>query len=330
MSEAETIPEGFELRAASVEDSAALAELFNAVCVAEIGRPWTTSEEMRDTLTSPTRDRRLEDLLLVERAGPVAGSVQFSVTNDPLEVDMTVLVRPDLWGRGLSGWLLRVGEARLRAWLGEARPDRPALLFVARFSDNEPAGRLFASHAYRYVRTFWMMEIELDRAIPTPMPPDGTRIRTFQPGRDEGPVHAALVEGFADHWRAGFPPIEEWRHRAIDGEGSGFDPSLWFVAVDGHEIVGVACCRASTPTSEDTAHVDDLAVRRAWRRRGIGRALLLTAFGEFHRRGIRRAELGVDAENPTGATRLYERAGMRTAYAWEFWEKELAPPDLGA
>jgi GNAT superfamily N-acetyltransferase len=60
-----------------------------------------------------------------------------------------------------------------------------------------------------------------------------------------------------------------------------------------------------------------------WRRRGIALALLRTAFAEFHRRGIPRAELGVDAENPTGATRLYERAGMDVAFGWEFWEKEL-------
>jgi ribosomal protein S18 acetylase RimI-like enzyme len=64
-------------------------------------------------------------------------------------------------------------------------------------------------------------------------------------------------------------------------------------------------------------------VRRSGRGRGIGLALLLTAFGEFRRRGIPRASLSVDAESETGATRLYERAGMHVAYAWEFWEKEL-------
>jgi ribosomal protein S18 acetylase RimI-like enzyme len=71
--------------------------------------------------------------------------------------------------------------------------------------------------------------------------------------------------------------------------------------------------------------VDILGVRRGWRRRGIGLALLGAAFTEFHRRGIPRAELGVDSENPTGATRLYERAGMHVAHAWETWEKELRP-----
>ena len=43
---------------------------------------------------------------------------------------------------------------------------------------------------------------------------------------------------------------------------------------------------------------------------GVGEALLRRAFYDLHARGLRRVGLGVDAESPTGATRLYERAGM--------------------
>jgi mycothiol synthase len=57
----------------------------------------------------------------------------------------------------------------------------------------------------------------------------------------------------------------------------------------------------------------------------VGLALLSASFEAFRRRGIPRAELGVDAESPTGATRLYQRAGMKVAYSFEFWEKELRP-----
>ena len=50
-----------------------------------------------------------------------------------------------------------------------------------------------------------------------------------------------------------------------------------------------------------------------------------TAFAEFWRRGERRVGLGVDAESPTGATRVYERAGMRTLWHAIVYEKELRP-----
>lgn len=66
-----------------------------------------------------------------------------------------------------------------------------------------------------------------------------------------------------------------------------------------------------------------LGVRRPWRARGIGRALLVTAFVAVHARGGEAVELGVDAANPTGATRLYEDVGMREHQSFEVWGKSL-------
>jgi mycothiol synthase len=52
--------------------------------------------------------------------------------------------------------------------------------------------------------------------------------------------------------------------------------------------------------------------------------LLQHVFVEFRRRGEAHVGLGVDTENPTGATRLYERAGMRIVNEDVVYEKELA------
>jgi len=78
------VPEGYELRDATAEDAPALAEIVNEVCLAEIGVPWTTVEETRDTLTSPGRDPALADALLLGRDGEVAGYLQFGKTAEPL------------------------------------------------------------------------------------------------------------------------------------------------------------------------------------------------------------------------------------------------------
>jgi ribosomal protein S18 acetylase RimI-like enzyme len=69
--------------------------------------------------------------------------------------------------------------------------------------------------------------------------------------------------------------------------------------------------------------VGALAVRKPWRGRGIGMALLRHAFAEFHRRDAPRVSLGVDAYNPSGATRLYERAGMSVVSEDVIFEKAL-------
>ena len=71
--------------------------------------------------------------------------------------------------------------------------------------------------------------------------------------------------------------------------------------------------------------MSSLGVRRPWRKRGLGLALLQHSFGEFYRRGIRVINLGVDAGSPTGATRLYKKAGMRVAAEYVAYEKELRP-----
>jgi GNAT superfamily N-acetyltransferase len=99
----------------------------------------------------------------------------------------------------------------------------------------------------------------------------------------------------------------------------GFDPGVWFLAVADGEPAGAAICSIS----ENIGWVDSLGVRRPWRKRGVGLALLQHAVGEFHRRGLQRVALGVDAASPTGATRLYERAGFTLAQQHATYTKEL-------
>jgi ribosomal protein S18 acetylase RimI-like enzyme len=85
----------------------------------------------------------------------------------------------------------------------------------------------------------------------------------------------------------------------------------------------VAVCEPERIGEPGLGWVESLAVRRAWRRRGLGRALLLHAFRAFHGRGSTAAGLSVDAENPTGALRLYESVGMRAVQTRVIYEKPL-------
>ena len=72
-------------------------------------------------------------------------------------------------------------------------------------------------------------------------------------------------------------------------------------------------------------YLDELFVRRPWRGRGLGRALLLEVCAELRRRGQPVAYLGVDSENPTGAMHLYRTAGFRSLRgATLYFEKALS------
>jgi mycothiol synthase len=295
-------PPGYELREASLEDARAIADLVNEVNVAEVGFPWTNEGEVHDDLIAPRRERG-DHVVMVGGGDHIVGYLNVWRDEPLTTIQHLAFVRPALWGRGLSAWLLRSGEERSRDEVERARPEGIVHLRVARWATNTAAGSLFAALGYRHARTFHEMRIELDGPVATPDVPDGIEVRTFEPERDARAVYGALAEAFEDHWGSNFQPFDEWRHDHLDAPSSNFDPGLWFLALDGGEVVGVACCRASSVSSPDAANVDELGVRRAWRGRGIGRCLLLTTFAEVRRRGIGAVELGVDSENPTGATR---------------------------
>jgi ribosomal protein S18 acetylase RimI-like enzyme len=113
--------------------------------------------------------------------------------------------------------------------------------------------------------------------------------------------------------------FEEWQRFRLEADDT--DTSLWFMARAGAEVAGVIRCDSQ---KFGGGFVGALGVRSPWRGRGIGAALLQHAFAEYCRRGLTHVSLGVDAENPTGATRLYERVGMRVVSEDVVFEKELA------
>ena len=145
--------------------------------------------------------------------------------------------------------------------------------------------------------------------LPSPAEPEGVVIRPMREGEEEQ-VYEVHEQSFEDAWMHTREPFEQWQHWFV--KTPSFDPSLWFVAEADGEIIGVAICRVRE-TEAELGWVSILGVLRSHRRRGIGEALLRHVFAEFARRGFERVGLGVDAESPTGAVALYERAGMHVA-----------------
>jgi ribosomal protein S18 acetylase RimI-like enzyme len=177
---------------------------------------------------------------------------------------------------------------------------------------------LLEARSFREVRRFYMMEVELDTPpLPAEWPP-GIHVDSFR-REDARGFFDAHSEAFAGSWGFRSMGFDEWLRFRVDSPRA--DHSLWFLARDGDEIAAVIRC---DDNREDTGWVGALGVRPAWQRRGLGLALLLHALAEFRRRGKQRVGLGVDTGNPTGATRLYERAGMHVAMEDVVFEKALA------
>lgn len=216
-------------------------------------------------------------------------------------------VRPNAKGNGLGAELVAISDRRAGELGGSC--------FRQMALGADPAARsLLESRGFCEVRRHYVMAIQLEFEPNEPTLPDGLAIDTFR--EDEAcAFHAAGGEAFAEEWGFHSFPFDEWWAMRKDD-----DKSLWFVIRDGGEIAALARCEPMLGGGS----VGMLAVRKPWRKRGLGRALLLHAFGEFRRRGFDRASLGVDSENPTGATRLYESVGMRVESVHVTYEKELA------
>jgi len=154
----------------------------------------------------------------------------------------------------------------------------------------------------------------LDPAEPDPQWPDGVTVRTFETADGEA-VHALLDEAYGG-WDAGYAPLahEDWL-RAMTGDAE-YDPTVWWLAARSGALAGCALWWSS-------GWLKDVVVREAERGHGLGAALIRQGFAEFARRGVRRVGLKVDAANPTGAPRLYERLGFRIEQREQLWALSL-------
>jgi mycothiol synthase len=209
----------------------------------------------------------------------------------------------------------------VEAWARSRRaPD--AVLRGIRDGRDDDLRTAYESAGFGFVRHTLEMRISLDAELPRPEWPGGIRVRTFVSPDDERRVHETVEEAFEDHWEFTREAFEEWRPWAI--ERPRFDPSLWFLAeTEDGELAG-CCCSAVHASGDPTfGYIETLGVRRRWRKQGLGLALLRHAFREFRARGMTRAALDVDAENLTGAVRLYERAGMTITKQQDIYERVL-------
>ena len=80
--------------------------------------------------------------------------------------------------------------------------------------------------------------------------------------------------------------------------------------------------RSAGASRTASGYVDLLAVDPSERGRGLGVSLLLTAFEDFARAGLREAWLDVASDNPRGL-RLYHRAGMTERVRIDVYEKPV-------
>ncbi len=304
------------IRPATRGDLPEIVDLLCACDVAEVGEPDSTPEDLENDWAmegfDPSRDAWV--------AEGHDGLVGYSYAGDQFrtgELEADVWVHPDHHEPELGGRLLGLAERRA-AQLAVQRGYHDPTLDVFCVAANRAKRELLRRHGYTLKRTVYRMTADLTVGAPPAPVPDGLEIRPFRLEADERTLYALMNEAFEDHFRQSEEPFEAWRARLLGH--ADFDPDLWWIAWDGDDAAGGLIAY----DHGDLGWIKGLGVRRTWRRRGLGGALLAHALAAFSARGQLRVDLGVDAEGETRPLHLYERAGMQASSAYELYARSLA------
>jgi mycothiol synthase len=266
-------------------------------------------------------DRETDAWVAVADGGRLTGYVMFESDGRGGDLSFDGYTHPEFLGRGIGTRLAELGERRALDEAAKHGRSLPVTVLHGVWAGTI-AARFMEARGYRVTRCFLHMRIEMDSPPIPPVWPEGIRVEGFERGRDEPRFYECIEEAFADHWNHTRPPLDQWVRNKIEDEPN-FDGSLWFRAMDGERMSGAVIARPRTVEDPGAGWVSDVAVLRPWRGRGIGLALLLHELGALHRAGARAAMLAVDADSPTGAGRVYERAGMRVVRRIDAYAREL-------
>jgi mycothiol synthase len=306
-------PDGYTVRPSTRDDIEAIAHLVQAIDLHDEGIVEPVRGHIEDDWANPLFQAEQDTVMVAAESGELAAYASAWGIEPSTSVEAWINVHPDHRARGLGTWLVGWAEARSRRYLIQAGASTLLRAWVSSSGD----GRVFMERSgYRHVRTFWHMQRTLDGTERAGSPPAGVTIRPFRDG--DGPaLHRVLEASFEGHFGFERMAYDAWRSATLGSSSS--DPSLFFVAERVGEPVGVL----TTAIDEEEPWVAEVGVLQAHRGIGIGRALLRRAFAELAARGWTIVKLNVDGGNRSGATRLYESAGMTRGRSWHVYEKRI-------
>ena len=327
---------GIIIRNVRMDDIPGLVPLRVAVEEAEHLGLDTNGEDIRRVYTRPTLQPEHNSFVAVASDGQIVGNAWLVVRQGVGETlfNMNGHVHPAWRSRGIGQQLVDavIGHARER--MGEANGQRIWLQTHTVRDAPLDGGRiaLYESNGFELARWALDMRRELPGLgkiapiVPIVEEPAGIQLRKWRADVDDKEVGWLLDEAFRDSWGPAEIVMDEWLHTV---RGGWMDLEHSVLAWDGEKNRMVGACvnqcngRTFQRRGRQELYVDDLAVRREYRRRGVATALLTWTLNRADHLGMQSVGLDTDAENPTGAVRLYTRLGFEVIGKMRVYRKEL-------
>jgi GNAT superfamily N-acetyltransferase len=320
------------LRPAKLDDTDAIVAVVNASTLKTLGVKRILIDAYGKLRFASYIPAKAERMVAVTAEGQVIAFFYLDHQAPYIAAEIGIEIRPDYQERGIEQLLREWAEELTQQRLSLAPAGAKVVLQSNVFNADLQRQALLQETGYQLVREWIHLEINMTEPPPAPLWPAGIEVRLMDQSRDWPRVGPALLEAFVDHW--GHIPLEVEAQPEAEAEEAEPDTAgeddpyhnyhdFFFVALAGAEVAGSCLGDARTIEWPDSGRIGSLSVRRPYRGRGIGQALVLHALNQFYRYGIRRVITDTDGNSFTGANYLYQRAGMTIYRSTRLYEKEL-------
>jgi mycothiol synthase len=325
------LPDGYTMRATTLEDAEAVAQFFRTTSLQRGDDETFSTELLRNDWVAPNFDLSRSGRLVFAPDGSLVGTV---TVFDSAEVPVSIYTNWDVLhtdpnAHNIGLFLLEWAENRAREAIDRCPPEARVSMKAGTKQGYTPDEAILTDYGMTPTRYFNRMLINMTEQPAAPALPAGYSLTSYAVRNDLRELVTVKDDIWQDHYGYVAQSIEtimeDWQHWLSTDKHLSLD--MWYLAIDDatNEIAGMVPCRNEEWDDPSAGYVAIVGVRRAHRKQGIAEILLRQSFADFWARGRKDVSLFVDGANPTGATRLYVRAGMHLSRTYTQYQKELRP-----
>lgn len=309
------------------DDYPAMLAVLHSSAAADHEQRRDTLEDFARNYSSLTNCDPYRDMILAEIAGELVGYARgwWQEKQDGRIFESNGFLAPEWRRKGIGSALLHWIEDHLRV-LEVLLPGKPDCFFQVSVTQHQVGtARLLERAGYTPARHFYnMLRLSLDNIPDFPLP-EGVEMRPALPELYRQ-IWESIDETSQDEWD--YTPPSEDAYQAWLAAAS-FQPRLWQVAWDtvsdrvaGHVLTFINH-EENQHFNRRRGYTEGIGVDRAWRRRGLARAMIARSLQAQREAGMNESALAADSDSSSGVIHLYESCGFQVVRRDTIYRKKF-------